>query len=148
MIVGLFFPAFVAAPNYTDYSDVSGVIGKNTFVSQAVSVRPITTLAALTSKQPTQTEIKDYIRKVFGWRGETAIYLLESCENQSLDVRAVYWPDATVYPYVPSTGLFMHHEGFFEGWDDYRVSIDRAWEKFQEGGWRHWRNCAKSLKII
>ena len=94
-----------------------------------------------------ETEITAYIRRVFGIHGNDAI-AIAYCES-GLNPSAVNWGDMKFAPYVPSVGLFQHHEGFVSSnWNDYRYSADLAYEKFLERDWKPWYNCAKELGLL
>lgn len=94
---------------------------------------------------PQEEEMREYVREVFGVYADQA-FLIVMCES-GWNPKAENWSDAQITG-RPSTGLFQHNDGFFPGWNDYRVSTDRAWEKFQARGWYPWRNCAKTNKLI
>jgi len=123
------------------------VIQENTFQAMSPTYLPkIGVLAAYVTIEVEETEITLYIRKVFGEHADDAI-AIANCES-GLNPSAINWGDTKFAPYVPSVGIFQHHEGFFTDWDNYKVSTDKAWEKFQERDWWPWANCGKELGLI
>ncbi len=144
---------YVAAPDESNisYSDLFlepvGETAPSLVVYTQGSIKALTSLESPygTPSKASKSDIREYIRYVFGEHGEDAIKIAD-CET-GLNPFAVNEADALITGKI-STGLFQHNENYFIGWDDYRTSTDKAYEKFQARGWRPWLNCAKMKGLI
>lgn len=80
---------------------------------------------------------KDLIYKYFG-NDDGKIAVAIAMGETGCNPNAHNDGDSKYYPYVASTGLFQHHEGYFEGWNDPEISTRKALEKFKARGWTPW----------
>ena len=91
------------------------------------NIRPDNITAS--SGSSSQCPYKELIYKYFGEQNGRIAVAIAMAETHC-NPKARNDGDARFHPYVASTGLFQHHEGYFEGWDDPEVSTKKALDKF------------------
>ena len=96
----------------------------------------------LATKYDTESQVIEYILEKFGDKGEVAAEIA-NCESR-YNAEAVNWGDAKITGY-PSYGIFQING--FDDWDwkDYKENTDRAYEKYLNGGWAHWKYCSNKV---
>ena len=122
----------------------------NVIVIQGNSLKasaPVTIPRAivLASKYDTDPRVIEYILDKFGEHGEAAVRVVFG--ESGFNPAAVNYNDAKITG-CPSKGLFQINSCENWNWKDYKENTDRAWKKFQDGGWIHWKNTARLLGLL
>ena len=82
-----------------------------------------------------RTEIINYISELWKNDAKTALRIF-NCES-GLNPKAINWNDARITGY-PSWGIAQLNRPKFDGWDNWKINLDSAFELYQARGFEPW----------